>query len=84
MSYNPWGHKGSDKTERLTHTRTCTCTHTHMNTHTRWLNGTKNEEKFVGVGREFLAVLWCLTWVMDCILSSQLTALSSKILHAVM
>ena len=61
MSHNPWGHKGSDRTERLTHTRTRTCTHTHMNTHTRWLNGTKNKEKFVGVGGEFLAFLRCLT-----------------------
>ena len=29
---SPWGHKESDMTEQLTHTRTCAHTHTHTHT----------------------------------------------------
>ena len=33
MSYSPWGHKETDRTERLKHTHTHT--HTHIHTHKR-------------------------------------------------
>ena len=82
MSHSPWGRKESDTTEQLQHT------HTH--THTHWLNGRPKIKRTLRVGKKSFwqschaRLTGLLSWVMDCILSSQLKALASKTLHAEM
>ena len=54
MGYSPQGHKGSDTTERLTHTHTHIHTHTYTHTHTH--THTHTEE--MGRGSQWDSLSW--------------------------
>ena len=52
MNYNPWGNKGSERTERLTHTHAHARTRTWTHTHVGWM-GPKMKRSLWGWGESF-------------------------------